>query len=76
MIIERGIKTFFTIWIGQFEARIGTALTRFALLIWVYDQTDSAASVVLLGFFAFIPMIEVGPFTGVWVDRMDRRKVM
>jgi MFS family permease len=76
VIKDKGLKTFFTVWIGQFASRIGTAVTRFALLIWAYEQTDSATTVALLGFFAFIPMIVVSPFAGVWVDRMDRRKVM
>lgn len=76
MIKDKGMRTFFIIWIGQFASRIGTAVTRFALLIWAYEQTDSATTVALLGFFAFIPMIAVSPFAGVWVDRLDRRKVM
>jgi MFS family permease len=76
-IMQRsGIRTFFIIWFGQFVSRIGTALTRFSLLIWAYQQTESAMAVALLGFFAFLPAIIVSPFAGVWVDRMDRRKVM
>jgi hypothetical protein len=39
-----GIKTFITIWFGQFVSQTGTALTRFALLIWAYEQTGSAMS--------------------------------
>lgn len=71
-----GIRTFIIIWAGQFVSRIGTALTRFALLIWAYQQTESALAVALLGFFAFLPAILVSPFAGVWVDRLDRRVVM
>lgn len=71
-----GIKTFITIWFGQFVSQIGTALTRFALLIWAYEQTGSAMSVALLGFFSFLPNLVVSPFAGVWVDRLDRRKIM
>lgn len=70
------IKTFLIIWSGQFVSRIGTALTRFALLIWAYQQTESALDVALLGFFAFLPAILISPFAGVWVDRLDRRKVL
>lgn len=70
------MKTFMTIWFGQFVSRIGTALTRFALLIWAYQQTDSALAVALLGFFSFLPAILISPMAGVWVDRLDRRRVM
>lgn len=51
-------------------------MTRFALLIWAYQQTGAATTVALLGFFSFLPYILLSPFAGVWVDRLDRRKVM
>ncbi|VAW42767.1 Uncharacterized MFS-type transporter [hydrothermal vent metagenome] len=69
-------KTFLTVWVGQFVSRIGTAMTRFALLIWAYQLTGSATTVALLGFFSFLPIILISPIAGVWVDRLDRRKVM
>ena len=70
------MKTFITIWFGQFVSQIGTAMTRFALLIWAYQQTGNATTVALLGFFAFLPPILVSPFAGVWIDRIDRRKIL
>jgi MFS transporter, DHA3 family, macrolide efflux protein len=70
------MKTFLIIWFGQLISRVGTAMTRFALLIWAYEQTGSATSVALLGFAAFLPMILISPFAGVWIDRIDRRKVL
>jgi MFS family permease len=70
------MKTFLIIWFGQFVSQIGTALTRFALLVWLYQQTGSAMDVALLGFFSFLPAFLISPFAGVWVDRLDRRKVM
>lgn len=73
---RKGNRTFLTIWSGQLVSQIGTAMTRFALLIWAYQQTGSATTVALLGFFAFLPMLLVSPVAGVWVDRIDRRKIM
>lgn len=57
-------------------SQTGTAMTRFALLIWVYEQTGRATSVALLGFCAYVPFVVASPFAGVWVDRLDRRRVM
>jgi len=71
-----GVRTFLTIWLGQFVSRVGTAMTRFALLIWAYEQTGAATTVALLGFFGFLPYVLLSPVAGVWVDRLDRRKVM
>lgn len=70
------MKIFVTIWFGQFASRIGTAMTRFALLIWAYQQTNSVTTVALLGLFAFLPPILISPVAGVWVDRLNRRKIM
>jgi MFS family permease len=70
------VTGFLLIWGGQLVSQTGTAMTRFALLVWVYEQTGRAASVALLGFCAFVPFIAVSPFAGVWVDRLDRRRVM
>ncbi len=73
---NKDYRTFLTIWFGQLVSRLGTAVTRFALIIWAYEQTNSITAVALLGFCAFVPMILVSPFAGVWVDRLDRRKIM
>lgn len=70
------MKTFLLIWFGQLISQIGTALTRFALLVWLYQQTGSVMDVALLGFFAFLPAFMISPIAGVWVDRLDRRTVM
>ena len=70
------MKTFVIIWFGQLVSLVGTAMTRFALLIWAYDLTGSATTVALLGFFAFVPYVLVSPIAGAWVDRLDRRLVM
>ncbi len=71
-----GFRTFLIIWLGQFVSMLGTGMTRFALLIWAYQQTGSATTLALLGFFGWLPFILVSPIAGVWVDRLDRRKVM
>lgn len=74
--IAPGMRTFVTIWAGQLVSLLGTGMTRFALLIWAYQQTGAATTVALLGFFSFIPFILISPLAGMVVDRIDRRLVM
>ena len=69
-------RTFAIIWAGQLVSIIGTGMSRFALLIWAYQQTGAATTLALLGFFSWIPFVLISPAAGVWVDRWDRRKVM
>ncbi|MBL8132458.1 MAG: MFS transporter [Anaerolineae bacterium] len=71
-----GMRTFLTIWLGQIVSVTGSGMTRFALLIWAYDQTQAATDVALLGFAAFFFYVLFSPFAGVLVDRWDRRVVM
>ncbi len=73
---HNGMRTFLIIWFGQLVSLIGTAMTRFALLIWTYQQTGQATAVALLGFFSFVPYVLVSPLAGVVVDRYDRRWIM
>lgn len=73
---NNGMRVFTIVWLGQFVSVVGTAMTRFALLVWAYEQTGSATTVALLGFFSFAAAIVVAPFAGVWIDRWDRRLVM
>lgn len=71
-----GMRAFTIIWSGQFVSLLGTAMTRFALLIWAYQQTGSATTLALLGFFSFILHVALSPIAGVLVDRWDRRRLM
>ena len=74
--MNHGWRTFLIVWSGQLVSLMGTAMTRFALLIWAYQQTGAATSVALLGFFAFAPFVLLGPLAGAVIDRVDRRIVM
>ncbi len=76
MLKSPGMQTFTIIWFGQLVSLLGTAMTRFALLIWAYQQTGSATTLALLGFFAFIFQIVLSPVAGMVIDRFDRRYIM
>ncbi|MEK9521052.1 amino acid adenylation domain-containing protein [Streptomyces venezuelae] len=67
---------FLAIATGQQLSMIGSALTEFALPIWVYLQTGSLFQLGLLAAFGLVPGIVVAPLAGAVVDRGDRRRVM
>lgn len=74
--LSNGMRIFTIIWLGQLVSVLGTGMTRFALMIWAYQQTGQATTLALIGFFAWAPFIVFSPFAGVWVDRLNRRWVM
>jgi amino acid adenylation domain-containing protein len=74
--VRPGMGRFLTVALGQQVSMIGSALTEFALPIWLYLQTGSLARFGLLAALALVPGIVVAPLAGAVVDRADRRRVM
>jgi MFS family permease len=61
---------------GQSVSLIGTWMTRIATAWLVYRLTHSAFLLGVAGFSLQIPFLLIGPFAGVWVDRLDRHRVL
>jgi MFS family permease len=70
---HRNYRLFFG---GQGISLIGTWMTRVATSWLVYRLTGSAFLLGLVSFASQIPILLIGPFAGVWVDRLDRRRVL
>jgi len=70
---HRNFRLFFS---GQSISLIGTWMTRIATSWLVYRLTGSALLLGLVGFMGQIPTFLLAPFAGVWVDRLDRRRVL
>lgn len=69
-------KAFYILWSGQSVSLLGSGLTRFALMVWAYQQNGSVTALVLLGFFASLSFMVCSPFAGVVVDRLPRKWIM
>ncbi|MCJ7551723.1 MAG: MFS transporter [Anaerolineae bacterium] len=67
---------FFTIWGGQAFSLIGSSLVRFALIWWLTAETESATVLTTATLVSMLPFIVLAPFSGVLVDRWNRRWVM
>jgi MFS family permease len=70
---HRNFQLFFA---GQSVSLIGTWMTRLATSWLVYRQTHSALLLGIVGFAGQIVAFAVGPFAGVWVERLNRRKLL
>ena len=73
---SRWKQKFFTIAAGQTVSLIGSSAVQFALIWWLAVKTDSAFMLALAGLVAFLPQIFLGPFAGVWIDRLKRKQVI
>ncbi|NET06406.1 MAG: MFS transporter, partial [Symploca sp. SIO2B6] len=70
------MRTFLIIWSGQFVSAIGSAMTKFALTIWVWQFTEKATAIALFYFFFQLPQIFVALFAGILVDYFNRKHLM
>lgn len=61
---------------GQGISLIGTWMTRVATGWLVYRLTHSAFLLGLVSFASQIPILFLGPVAGVWVDRLNRHRVL
>ena len=70
---HRNFRLFFG---GQTISLIGTWMTRIATAWLVYRLTKSALLLGTVSFAGQIPTFLFAPFAGVWVDRLNRRRVL
>ncbi|MFF8770648.1 amino acid adenylation domain-containing protein [Kitasatospora sp. NPDC015120] len=70
------MRRFLGVAAGQQISMIGSALTEFALPVWIYLTTGSLAQFGLLAACGLVPGILTAPLAGALVDRGDRRRIM
>ena len=69
-------RGFYTIVAGQTISIIGSSAVQFSLIWWLASETASPIMMSLAGLFAFLPQLLLGPFAGVWIDRLRRKTVI
>lgn len=70
------LKTFFILWSTQSLSQLGSAMTGFALTLWLYQKTGSALQTALLSICSYAPYVLMSIFAGALSDRWDKKKVM
>jgi len=70
------MKNFIWLWLSQLLSLFGTAMTRFALMVWAYQQTGQVTTLALLGFFNTGAYVLASPLAGVVTDRWNRKWVL
>ena len=73
---QANFKTFIVFWLSQTVSQLGSAMTGYALVLWVYGQTNSALSVSLLTLCSYAPYVLVSVFAGGFVDRHRKKSIM
>ena len=66
-------RNFGLIWLSQLVSQVGDGISNLALLWFVYSITGSPVKTTIIGLLHTIPPIVVGPFIGVYVDRLPKK---
>lgn len=70
------IRDFRLIWIGAFLSFTGGQIQMVAQGAYVFEITRSNSALGLVAFASMVPVTILGPFMGVLVDVLDRKKVL
>lgn len=66
-------KNFFLLWNGQLVSALGDALYAMALNFFILQETGSTAIMGTVMALVTLPRIILGPVSGVYVDKVDRK---
>lgn len=69
-------RTFIIIWSGQFFSTLTSSIVGFAVVFWLSIKTGSPEVLASAMIAVLLPFIILGLFTGVYVDRWDRKRTM
>ncbi|MCD8268186.1 MAG: MFS transporter [Parabacteroides sp.] len=69
-------KVFAIIWIGQFFSILTSSIVNFAIILWLSFETKSAEVLAFAAIAAMLPQSVLGLFTGIFIDRWKRKRVM
>lgn len=67
------MRTFTILWFGQLVSAIGSTMTYFGSVIWMWSLSESATTLSLGGFFGIATSLVLTLFSGIIVDRVNRK---
>ncbi len=70
------LKTFIILWLTQVLSSLGSSMTGFALVIWLYNDSGSALITALLTVCSYAPYVIVSIFAGAISDKWNKKAVM
>ena len=70
------LRTFIILWLTQALSSLGSLMTGFALVIWLYNDSGSALTTALLTVCSYAPYVIVSIFAGAISDKWNKKAVM
>ena len=73
---ENKMYNFMLFFISQTISELGTSMTGFATVIWMYSNSGQVMSSSLLAICSTVPYLTVSLFGGAVVDKTNKKKIM
>ncbi|MDE5860051.1 MAG: MFS transporter [Oscillospiraceae bacterium] len=72
----KSLRSFFILWLTQSLSTLGSAMTGFALVILLYQNSGSALTTALLSVCSYAPYVLMSIFAGALSDRWNKKATM
>ena len=69
------LKLFLILWLTQSFSSLGSAMTNFALVIWLYQDSGSALTTALLSVCSYAPYVLMSIFAGAISDKWNKKQL-
>lgn len=73
---NKSLKTYILLWSTQSLSALGSGLTGYALVLWLYTESGSALKTALLSVCSYAPYVLMSIFAGALSDRWNKKKTM
>ena len=70
------LKPWLMLWATQSLSALGSGMTGFALVIWLYQKSGSALQTALLSICTYAPYVLMSVFAGALSDRWNKKRTM
>lgn len=69
-------RSYLFFWSGQLVSLLGSSISQFVIIWWITLETESTLFLSIAAFLGLAPMVLLSPFTGVFVDRWNRKTLI
>ncbi len=73
---KHSLRDFYILWSTQSLSQLGSAMTGFALTLWLYEKTGSALGTAALTICTYAPYVVMSIFAGAITDKYDKKNTM
>lgn len=70
------LKPYLLLWSTQSLSTLGSTMTGYALILWLYRQSGSALETAMLSICSYAPYVLVSIFAGALSDRWNKKRTM